>query len=182
MKIEPTISYTKRKSIAIKILPQGEVCIVAPHFTPRFVINQFVESKKNWIIRHQQRIEAQNENSISLSLDERQIAYSKKRAIQLFEVLVSSFSKQMELFPTTVRASSAKTRWGSCTFDNKISLNWRLILVPQELLEYVIIHELAHIRQKNHSAEFWKLVGKFCPDYKSKRKQLHAYQALLHKL
>jgi predicted metal-dependent hydrolase len=85
----------------------------------------------------------------------------------------------MNLQYKNLRLSSAKTRWGSCSGQNTISINWRLSILPEELLEYVIIHELAHIKEKNHSSKFWDLVSQFCPDYKQKRKELKGYGRIL---
>ena len=73
----------------------------------------------------------------------------------------------------------AKSRWGSCSYKNSISLNSRLLMLPQRLSDYVIVHELAHIVHKNHSKDFWALVEKFYPEYKEARKELKKYGALL---
>ncbi|MDI6698813.1 MAG: SprT family zinc-dependent metalloprotease [Candidatus Saccharicenans sp.] len=70
------------------------------------------------------------------------------------------------------RLSSARTRWGSCSAQGTISLTWRLIMAPPEIIDYVIVHELAHTKEKNHSRAFWNLVGHHIPDYKEKRRWL----------
>ncbi|MGB9907201.1 MAG: M48 family metallopeptidase [Candidatus Saccharicenans sp.] len=70
------------------------------------------------------------------------------------------------------RLSSARTRWGSCSAKRTISLTWRLILAPPEIIDYVIIHELAHTREKSHSPDFWKLVAGLRPDYRQRRRWL----------
>jgi len=95
-----------------------------------------------------------------------------KQAKLHFDENLKYWSEVMKLYPKNTRISNAKTRWGSCTGKNTISLNWRLILVPSEILNYVIIHELAHIKQKNHSAFFWDLVNKFDIKFKEHRKWL----------
>lgn len=70
------------------------------------------------------------------------------------------------------RLSSARTRWGSCSARGTISLNWRLVLAPPEIIDYVIIHELAHTREKNHSRTFWDLVAGQMPDFRQRRRWL----------
>ena len=83
----------------------------------------------------------------------------------------------MERMNTTVRKrrlTGAVTRWGSCNSLGDISLSWRLMRVPEDLREYVIIHELAHRRHMNHGPRFWAEVGKYCPDYEAKRQRLRA--------
>jgi len=70
------------------------------------------------------------------------------------------------------RLSSARTRWGSCSAGGTISLVWRLMMAPPEIIDYLIIHELAHTKEKNHSLAFWRLVEELVPDYKEKRRWL----------
>lgn len=74
-----------------------------------------------------------------------------------------------QLNPRSIIIKTQKSRWGSCGIHNDINLNWLLILAPAEVFEYVVIHELCHIEQRNHSAAFWSLVARYCPDYKQRR-------------
>lgn len=67
---------------------------------------------------------------------------------------------------------SQKTRWGSCSRLKNLSFNWRLVMAPIEVIDYLIVHEMAHIEEMNHSASFWRLVEKACPDYKAHRRWL----------
>lgn len=78
----------------------------------------------------------------------------------------------MKVKYTNFRLSNAKTRWGSCSRSAKISLNWRLIMIPPSVIEYIVIHELAHIPNPNHSKAFYKFVEEFCPTYKQQKKLL----------
>lgn len=71
-----------------------------------------------------------------------------------------------------LKISNARTNWGSCTARNDILLNWRLVQFAPEVIDYVIIHELAHLRERNHSARFWAIVVQYCPDYKALRATL----------
>jgi predicted metal-dependent hydrolase len=72
----------------------------------------------------------------------------------------------------SIRISRARSRWGSCSADNRLAFSWRLMMAPLSVIDYVVVHELAHIREKNHSPRFWSLVGKICPDYKDQRRWL----------
>lgn len=92
---------------------------------------------------------------------------------------VEYYSEKMGLYPSRVTFRKAKTRWGSCSNRNSISLNTALCALPQELSDYVIIHELAHIKHKNHSKEFWNLVSKYCPNYKILRQELKNFSLIL---
>ncbi|RFT15747.1 MAG: putative metal-dependent hydrolase [Candidatus Saccharicenans subterraneus] len=100
------------------------------------------------------------------------LAYLSLRTRQLAELNGFKF--------TRLRLSSATTRWGSCSARGTVSLTWRLILAPPEIIDYVIIHELAHTREKNHSRAFWNLVEAHLPDYRRKRLWLKKYGFFLN--
>jgi predicted metal-dependent hydrolase len=89
--------------------------------------------------------------------------------------LAASLAPALGVRPRQIRVKAMKTRWGSCGPLNDININWLLALVPQEVLRYVVIHELCHIRQRNHSAAFWALVSQSCPDYRSHRHWLRIH-------
>ncbi len=89
---------------------------------------------------------------------------------------VQHFSERMKLYPKTLSFRSQKTRWGSCSSDGCLSLNWRLVIAPLEVIDYVVVHELAHLRYYNHSPNFWYLVGQHCADYKTLRDWLKVNQ------
>jgi predicted metal-dependent hydrolase len=72
----------------------------------------------------------------------------------------------------SIRISRARSRWGSCSADNRLAFSWRLMMAPPPVIDYVVVHELAHIREKNHSTRFWSLVGEICPDYRNQRRWL----------
>jgi predicted metal-dependent hydrolase len=89
---------------------------------------------------------------------------------------VQKFSVAMNLHPKALSFRSQKTRWGSCSSRGKLSLNWRLAFAPREVIDYVVVHELAHLKHYNHSAAFWSLVGSQISDYRTWRKWLRAHQ------
>ena len=108
--------------------------------------------------------------------------YQREGEARLREAL-EACGRRMRLAPKAVRISAQKSLWGSCSDSGRISLNWRLIAAPPEVLEYVVIHELAHLRHLNHSPAFWRLVSRFCPDCKKHeqwlKKNSHAMDFLL---
>jgi predicted metal-dependent hydrolase len=180
MDFEPIITYSKRKTLAIKITPQGSVQVSAPRLTPKWYINSFIRSRSTWIEKHLTVISRRELTNPKPNLTGDQIKTHKKQAKKVITSEVEKWSQIMHLTYAKTRISSAKTRWGSCSFTNTISINWRLILLPEECLEYVIIHELAHITEKNHSKNFWNIVETYCPDYKTTRKTLQSHQLILH--
>ena len=88
-----------------------------------------------------------------------------KQAKPAFSNTVAERALEMGVSPNRVIVRDQKRRWGSCSSKRTISLNWRLIMAPEEILDYIIIHELAHLRHMNHSRRFWTLVERHCPDY-----------------
>ena len=101
----------------------------------------------------------------------------KARAKSLFSELVAIRSKEMGVSYKSVNISSAKSRWGSCSQDNTLRFTFRLLYAPIAIIDYVIVHELAHTTLKNHGKAFWSKVERHCPDWKLKRKWLkdHGY-------
>lgn len=96
----------------------------------------------------------------------------KKQAKLLIPERVNYWANAMGLYPTKLSLRGQKTRWGSCSSKGEISLNWKLIAAPPEILDYVVIHELAHLKHHNHSKAFWSLVEAYCPEYQGLKKWL----------
>lgn len=99
----------------------------------------------------------------------------RKQAARHIPERVTHFAEQFDLKVEKVRITSARTRWGSCSPKGTLSFSWRLMMAPPDVIDYVVIHELAHTVHHNHSKRFWKLVERWLPDYKERRKQLHQY-------
>jgi predicted metal-dependent hydrolase len=99
----------------------------------------------------------------------------KENAKRIFTDLTARFAKEMQTTYKQVSVSSARSRWGSCSADNSIRYTFRLLYAEKALIEYVVIHELAHTKHKNHSPRFWAEVEKYAPDYKGRRKKLKSH-------
>lgn len=103
-------------------------------------------------------------------------AFYKKKAREVLLRSVQEFSARMHLVPSALSFRAQKTRWGSCSSQGRISLNWKMIVAPLEVINYVVIHELSHLRYYNHSASFWSLVATQAPDYRTNRNWLRDNQ------
>jgi len=202
---------SKRKTIALIIQNDGNVQIRAPKFATSQQIQQFVQSKSNWIQTHQKKILKQkvtthnyepgeiflylgNEYSLELSKANKiplvlnnkfQLSrlnnheaekifkdWYRKRSREIFSERANFFANEHSYKFNKIRISSARTRWGSCSSKGTLSFTWRLVMAPMEIIDYVIIHELVHLKIKNHSSSFWAKVQELEPEYKSKRKWL----------
>ena len=95
--------------------------------------------------------------------------------------LIEKHGGSLALYPRSLKIKTQKSRWGSCGPNNDINLNWLLMLAPPSALEYVIVHELCHIKHKNHSRDFWDLVTQHFPDYREQRRWLKQHGASLMK-
>lgn len=109
----------------------------------------------------------------------RLVSWIKENALRIFTAQTEKWAKEMGVSFQSVSLSSAKTRWGTCSGDNKIRYTYRLMYAPWAVIDYVIVHELAHIKHKNHGKGFWTLVESYLPDYKSRRKWLKERGALM---
>ena len=103
----------------------------------------------------------------------------KRLARPLFEQKVTNFAAKMGLKPSAVRVSSARTRWGSCSAKNSLSFSWRLVMAEDDVIDYVVVHELAHIEQRNHGEGFWAVVAAEMPDYRQRRAALRTLEKRL---
>ena len=96
----------------------------------------------------------------------------RREAEVLFRERVAHYAPMLNVSPSELKLSSARTQWGSCTVRGTVHLNWHLIKLPLRLIDYVVVHELAHLVEMNHSAAFWEVVKSACPDFKKRRGEL----------
>jgi predicted metal-dependent hydrolase len=96
-------------------------------------------------------------------------------ALQVFRECVAHFAPLLGVTPREIKLSSARTQWGSCTAQGVVRLNWQLVKMPLHLIDYVVVHELAHLVEMNHSVAFWQVVERACPEYKVCRAELRSY-------
>ena len=92
---------------------------------------------------------------------------------------VNYYSNRLKLFPKRINITSAKYRWGSCSRDNRLSFSWRIIMAPLSVIDYILIHELVHIKEKNHSKRFWSYLESILPDYREHKRWLKENSHLL---
>ncbi|MCL2707005.1 MAG: M48 family metallopeptidase [Dehalococcoidia bacterium] len=106
-------------------------------------------------------------------------AWLRTQAQSIIPPLVAQHSQRMNITYSHVRISTARTRWGSCSLRGTLNFNWKLIMLPVEIIEYVVVHELCHLSEMNHSPNFWKLVEQYCPDWRVLRHWLRRNESAL---
>ena len=154
-----------KKSCSIKVT-KTEIIVRAPLFMPTSDINKLLESKKEWIQKTRQKVLSKP------TLDEQKIAELKKAAKAYIPRRADYFAKQMGVRFNKISIRHQKTRWGSCSSKGNLNFNCALMMLPQDIIDYVIVHELCHLKHMNHKKQFWAEVEKVMPDYKQKRKFL----------
>lgn len=107
-----------------------------------------------------------------VALREAALGWLHGAALALFRSRAEHLGRDVGVVPKRVSLSNARTQWGSCSADGRVRLSWRLIHLRPALIDYVVVHELAHLRHMNHSARFWRIVEAICPDYRAARREL----------
>lgn len=162
---EIEIIRQSRKTLTLKVDKNGKLIVKAPLFTFQKTIDDFIEKNKVWIEKQREK----KQNSI---LDPNQVSEYKREARDIIIPRVAELAKKYGFTYNSVKINSAMTRWGSCTSKKNLNFTYRLALAPDEVRDYVIIHELCHLRQMNHSKKFWDEVEAIMPDYKIQEKWL----------
>lgn len=163
------IIRSKRKSISIEISKDAEITVRAPLFATDKLIASVVLSKQSWIDKH---LESIRSRPAEPELSKKQIDAYISAAKAILPEKVRYFAKIMEVTPTGITITSAKKRFGSCSGKDRICFSYHLMRYPEPAIDYVVVHELAHIVHKNHSKSFYALVEKYMPDYKQREKLL----------
>jgi predicted metal-dependent hydrolase len=179
MEFKDNIVYirSRRKTVAIHIKPSGAVEVRAPLRLSKFKIESFVAEKSEWIERKLAQIaERQAARPKELPPSE----YAAGEFSQTTKNLVRDWEERLGVEASFVGFRAMTTRWGSCTLSTRrIRLNAGLEYCPQKYLEYVVVHELAHLLEHNHSARFWAIVKAALPDYKTLKAGLADLQWIL---
>ncbi len=218
--MEYNIIRSKRKTMAIHILPTGIVEVRAPFKIPKEVIDRFVAAKEEWIRNKLLLMKERTNSRAAFRLDygdrvllegreypiaakpgnrigfdgtqfymmpELNFMQIKDACVRIYKLVAKQvltaktleYASKMGLTPTNIKISSAKTRWGSCSGKKSINYSWRLVMAEENVIDYVVVHELAHIKEMNHSARFWAIVKGVLPDYKDRQLRLKALQKRL---
>ena len=159
---------SERRTLSMELSPEGDLILRAPRRMPLRHIEQFVASHESWIAEHREKIRRRAEFDEAHFSDEVQIQSLITRAKAILPEKTEYWAKIMGVTPTGVRITRAKKRFGSCSPENRIAYSYRLMAYPEEAIDYVVVHELSHIRHKNHSPDFYAFVARFLPDHKAR--------------
>ena len=182
---------SNRKSYSMEVKDDGSLILRTPLRISETFLKKWLMEKKEWIFekqslqkeRYELRKKKQEETGTVDPMHKAALEKRYRKAAKIYiPQRVEYYSKQMGGSYQTVSIREQKTRWGSCSSNHTLSFNWRLMLAPPQVLDYVIVHELCHLTHMNHSKEFWDLVEKIMPDYKEKKQWLKENGHLLYEI
>ena len=163
------IVYSGRKTISLCV-KDGVLIVKAPYGTKQKRIEELISSHEAWIKKH---IKKQNEKNEKYgNLTDEMIAKLRVAAKEILPLKVAYYAGIMGLKYGRITITGAKTRFGSCSSKGNIAFSYRLMMYPDEAIDYVVVHELAHLKEMNHSPAFYKIIAKVLPDYKERIKLL----------
>lgn len=157
---------SRRKTLSLEINRDGEVLVRAPLRCSRETIDAFIASKAQWIRVHQEKQALRRAAHPEPDEEMRKALIARAKAE--LPQKAAYFAAQMGVSPAGIRITDAKTRFGSCSGKNRLCFSWRLMLYPDAAIDYVVVHELAHIVHKNHGKDFYALIAEILPDYKDR--------------
>ena len=165
--MEYKIIPSARRTIAIHISPAGEILVRCPGRMKKADIDRFVVSKRRWIEAHLAKLPPPQPKLTAEEI--KNLAHQARADIPN---RAAHFASMMGVTYGRITIRSQRTRWGSCSSQGNLNFNCLLMLTPPEIRDYVVVHELCHRKELNHSARFWAEVGKILPDYRARRQWL----------
>ena len=165
--MEYRIIRSRRRTMALEITREAEVLVRAPYRASEAAIRRFVDGHREWIAVHLARRQAHLESHPAPT--EEEIFALRQQAKEYLPGRVAYWAERMGVQPAAVKITSARTRFGSCSGKNSISFSLYLMQYPAEAVDYVVVHELAHIRHHDHSPAFYAEVAEVMPDYRRRQ-------------
>lgn len=183
-KIEYIIKKSRRRTISVQITPDQKLLVKAPTYTSIKEVEDFLREKRDWILKQINRTKVQSQQAAQMGiLSEKEIRKLKRDAKKIIPERVEYYAKLSGITYNRIFIRLQKSRWGSCSVEGNLNFNALLALMPLEVLDSVVVHELCHRRHMDHSKAFYDEVLKIFPDYKKWDKWLKqngaAYQLRL---
>lgn len=167
---EMTILRSRRRTLSLEIQADGRVLARAPYGMPAEEIEAFARQKAEWIRKHQQmQGERRKKTAGEPPLTMEEIRELGERALEELPKRVANYAARLGVTYGRITIRNQKSRWGSCSGAGNLNFNCLLMLAPPEVRDYVVVHELCHRKEMNHSARFWKEVENILPDYRQRR-------------
>lgn len=171
-----TIPYTlkvnpRSNRVRLAVYPDASFVVTTPRFVTSGTIEKFILAKAQWVIDKIDYFSAFGYSHKAKDSKAEYLQY-KEQARKLAHERIEYYNLIYRFKVNSISIRNQKTRWGSCSKKGNLNFNYKIVLIPQELSDYIIVHELCHIGQFNHSAKFWKLVAETIPNHVTLRKEL----------
>ena len=177
---EIEVIRSRRKSLSLEVKADGRVLLRAPLWAGQRQLKAFAEKNRDWIARKQEEARLRREEtSAALPLTEEELKALQKRGRVLFAERAARYAPLVGVDFGRISVRKQHSKWGSCSSQGKLSFNCLLLLAPEEVLDYVVVHELCHRLEMNHSPRFWAHVRRVLPNYESSRRYLRENGAAL---
>ncbi len=173
------IIKSKRKSLAIEVKKDSRVVVRAPLFVSNREIQKFIAEKSAWIEKSIEKVKARNEQekqNPAQKFTAEEIHSLADKALEIIPKRVEYYAKIMGVTYGRITIRNQVSRWGSCSDKGNLNFNCLLMLCPAEVMDYVVVHELCHLKEMNHSKRFWSLVESFCPEYEKHKRWLKEHE------
>ena len=167
--------YRRSKHIRISIHPNGNVLVTYPFWSSRKVAEKFVDERSDWIRKHVGDVLSGNKKSILAKGGREDYLEKKDLARKIIEEKIEKFNRHYGFKIGRIAIRNQRSRWGSCSSKNNLNFNYRVVYLPNQYLEYLVVHELCHLKQMNHSKKFWDLVEETIPGYRELSKKLREF-------
>ena len=173
MQLTYIIQKSRRRSISVSVMTDNCVLVKAPYGTSERTVQEFLHSKKDWITKHLEKQNKEEEKAAALGvLSDVEIRKIKRQAKKIIPERVAYWAEKIGVTYGRIAIRLQSSRWGSCAQNGNRNFNCLLVLMPQEILDSVVVHELCHRKHMNHSKEFYKEIDCEFPDYKRCNKWL----------
>ncbi len=166
--------YKKSRTLRIKVKHNGEVLVTAPYVLNKKFIEDFVQKKAIWIQEKIDEFASLPQPDIKTQRGDYKKYKEQARKIVLKKIEKINSYYKFDFGRVAIR--NQKTRWGSCSNKKNLNFNYKLALIPDKFVEYIVIHELCHLKEMNHGEKFWDLVAQTMPNYKKIRKELSQFK------
>lgn len=174
-----TITYTQRistqaRNLRLSISPDGRIMATKPWGISETDLEKFITQKANWILKYINEFKSKPKINL-FTKDREDYCKNKELARQCITDKIKYFNTNYCFQYKRVSIKNQTSIWGSCSHQNNLNFNYRIIFLPKEIADYIVVHELCHLKEHNHSKNFWNLVARTIPDHKELRKQLRKY-------
>ncbi len=170
-----TLVRSKRRTLALEVKEDGSLWVRVPFVVSETEIEEFLDRHSAWI----QKAKKRQSEKAAPPLTEREVSELRARAVAVLPLHTEKWAKKMGVSYKGVKITSARYRLGSCNSRGGISYSLRLMQFPDEVIEYVVVHELAHRKEMNHSKAFYAVIERYLPDYRERIKLLKSFKRSL---